>query len=209
MAVKTESMAQASSLRYDKQVFSRFDPKIPNVIKCYGDKETIGCEGEKIYNLFLEFCSGGSHYDYINKSYSSSNGLLEQEAMKYTRDIVKGLFYIHGNGIVHCDIKPGNYMLLVPGSGGGFTAKLVDFGLAKNMDDEDMEEDSYRGTSWEYETNEEILLHIGYTKEVLILPRNISENARDFLYKCFFRDFMRRWTAEELLEHPFLASVDS
>ncbi|KAJ0089913.1 hypothetical protein Patl1_14514 [Pistacia atlantica] len=139
-----ESMAQASSLRYDKQVFSRFDPKIPNVIKCYGDKETIGCEGEKIYNLFLEFCSGGSHYDYINKSYSSSNGL--QEVMKYTRDIVKGLFYIHRNGIVHCDIKPGNYILLVPGSGGGFTAKLADFGLAKNMDDEDMEEDSYRGT---------------------------------------------------------------
>ncbi|XP_059318712.1 mitogen-activated protein kinase kinase kinase 20-like [Lycium ferocissimum] len=37
-----------------------------------------------------------------------------------------------------------------------------------------------------------------------IIPNNVSEIARDFLYKCFIKDPRRRWTSEQLLQHPFI-----
>ncbi|XP_019233548.1 PREDICTED: mitogen-activated protein kinase kinase kinase 3-like [Nicotiana attenuata] len=37
-----------------------------------------------------------------------------------------------------------------------------------------------------------------------IIPSNVSEIARDFLYKCFIKDPRRRWTTEQLLQHPFI-----
>ncbi|MCD9561251.1 hypothetical protein HAX54_020254 [Datura stramonium] len=40
--------------------------------------------------------------------------------------------------------------------------------------------------------------------EAPIIPSNVSEIARDFLYKCFIRDPQRRWTSEQLLQHPFI-----
>ncbi len=41
----------------------------------------------------------------------------------------------HGLGLVHRDIKPEN-IVLTPGEGGAFTAKLLDFGIVKALDDE-------------------------------------------------------------------------
>ncbi|KAJ0078443.1 hypothetical protein Patl1_36756 [Pistacia atlantica] len=61
---------------------------------------------------------------------------------------------------------------------------------------------------WEYVTKEELFEHIGYTSELPSLLRNVSENVRDLLSKCLIKDFEDRWTAEELLQHPFL-SVDA
>ncbi|KAJ0093217.1 hypothetical protein Patl1_25860 [Pistacia atlantica] len=134
--VKTAITSEASTLKYEKQMFSCFK-ECPYVIKCYGDMETERGESEKIYNLFLEYCSGGSLYDYIKKGYFK--GLLEEEVRCFTRDIVRGLHYLHSNLIVHCDIKPDN-ILLAPGSDGRLIAKIADFGLAKNLDYEDWEE---------------------------------------------------------------------
>lgn len=39
----------------------------------------------------------------------------------------------HGLGVVHRDIKPSNIVLLPSGDGGGFIAKLLDFGLVKTQ----------------------------------------------------------------------------
>ncbi|XP_075092502.1 mitogen-activated protein kinase kinase kinase 20-like [Nicotiana tabacum] len=37
-----------------------------------------------------------------------------------------------------------------------------------------------------------------------VIPSNVSVIARDFLYKCFINDPLRRWTSEQLLQHPFI-----
>ncbi|MCD7469262.1 hypothetical protein HAX54_008186 [Datura stramonium] len=37
-----------------------------------------------------------------------------------------------------------------------------------------------------------------------VIPSNVSEIARDFLYKCFIKDPRRRWTSKQLLKHPFI-----
>ena len=48
------------------------------------------------------------------------------EALAIASQIAAGLRHAHAAGILHCDIKPGNVMLLPDG-----TAKILDFGLAK------------------------------------------------------------------------------
>ncbi|TVU20396.1 hypothetical protein EJB05_36603, partial [Eragrostis curvula] len=46
---------------------------------------------------------------------------------------------------------------------------------------------------------------IGYTDAVPEAPEWMSAEGKDFLGKCLCRDARERWTAEQLLEHPFLA----
>lgn len=49
-----------------------------------------------------------------------------------------------------------------------------------------------------------ILMRIGVGEELPEIPEELSEEGRDFLRKCLVRDPAERWTAEMLLEHPFL-----
>ncbi|KDP32604.1 hypothetical protein JCGZ_13154 [Jatropha curcas] len=137
-------MELASALQYEKQVLSNLGTS-PYVVRCYGDEITELRNGEKIYNLLLEFCSRLSLGDHISLS---GGGLPEIVVQNYTRDILRGLKYIHSHGYVHCDIKPGN-ILLVPGTGlrvGNYMAKIADFGLAKAMHGEEEECTGLRGT---------------------------------------------------------------
>ena len=55
---------------------------------------------------------------------------------------------------------------------------------------------------------EELLRLIGNKRELPKIPSGISREARDFLKACLVRKPMFRFTAEMLLDHPFLAGVD-
>lgn len=65
-----------------------------------------------------------------------------EETIFFTKQILNALIHTHGNGIIHCDIKPQNIMLLPNGS-----IKLTDFGIARFIDsDENRESDTAVGT---------------------------------------------------------------
>ncbi|URE38001.1 Protein tyrosine kinase [Musa troglodytarum] len=49
------------------------------------------------------------------------------------------------------------------------------------------------------------MLRIGYGGETPEFPVRLSDIGQDFLARCFRRDASERWTAEQLLWHPFLA----
>ncbi|KAI3822510.1 hypothetical protein L1987_10100 [Smallanthus sonchifolius] len=49
-----------------------------------------------VYNLLLEYGSGGTLADLIRKS--SRNGLLESDVKRHTRSILSGLRHIHRSG---------------------------------------------------------------------------------------------------------------
>lgn len=49
-----------------------------------------------------------------------------------------------------------------------------------------------------------VMARIGCTQELPPFPLGMSESGKDFVSKCLVRDPCGRWTAEELLRHPFL-----
>ncbi|GAV87942.1 Pkinase domain-containing protein [Cephalotus follicularis] len=136
MAVKSADMDQAHTLKHEKQVLSTLKNS-PFVVKCYGDEVTESGDGKVIYNILLEYCSGCSLSDHIKES---KTGLPESEIKCYTRDILRGLQFVHGHWLVHCDIKPSNILLASNSSSrSGLVAKISDFGLCKYENEEAVE----------------------------------------------------------------------
>jgi serine/threonine protein kinase len=74
----------------------------------------------------MEFCDGSLDTYLMDRNYS---GLVPDFNREHDifRQIVKGLKYIHNNGIIHGDLSTGNVFL----SNG--TVKIGDFGLAKEI----------------------------------------------------------------------------
>ncbi|CAN8264128.1 unnamed protein product [Cochlearia groenlandica] len=63
-------------------------------------------------------------------------------------------------------------------------------------------------TAWSFKQGSHfmsLLIRIGVGEELPLIPEELSEQGRDFLSKCFVKDPKNRWTAEMLLNHPFVA----
>ena len=56
--------------------------------------------------------------------------LPEPTIQKFGRDLAQGLYYLHANSVVYCDLKPSNVLLNEYS-----TLKLCDFGLARKLVD--------------------------------------------------------------------------
>ncbi|KAJ1659200.1 Suppressor of Sensor Kinase (SLN1) [Dispira simplex] len=89
----------------------------PNVVSYHG----VEVHRDRVY-IFMELCQQGSMKTLLD------NGPLENEdyVRTWTLQILRGLLYLHRNGIVHRDIKPDNLLFNDQG-----LVKLVDFGAAK------------------------------------------------------------------------------
>lgn len=124
MAVKSAEVSASGSIQKEREILSNIKG-CPYVIKCFGEETTMGENGTMVYNLLLEYGSGGNLSGRIQES-----GLPELQVRAFTRSILRGLKHVHGLGYVHCDLKPDN-VLLIPDSRHGFIPKIGDFGLAK------------------------------------------------------------------------------
>lgn len=82
-------------------------------------------EKQKMY-LIMEYCVGGLQE--MLESVPSKKLPLFQ-AHKYFIQLIDGLEYLHGRGIIHKDIKPGNLLLTFHN-----TLKISDFGVAEALD---------------------------------------------------------------------------
>ena len=72
-------------------------------------------------HIAMEYLPGGDL-----RAPALENGILERDAVEYTRQISSAIANLHSVGILHRDLKPGNIMLREDGS-----IALIDFGLAK------------------------------------------------------------------------------
>jgi len=81
--------------------------------------------------LILEKCNGGD----LTQYYENNNLTLKQK-VKIMLDVAEGLEKIHEFGIIHRDIKAANIALdkEITGDETDFTAKILDFGLARGAD---------------------------------------------------------------------------
>ncbi|KAE8608736.1 hypothetical protein XENTR_v10011589 [Xenopus tropicalis] len=76
----------------------------------------------------MDYCGGGSLDDLIM---STENQSLPEHWIKYiSREILKGLKYLHENNLIHQDIKASNLVLTEQAE-----IKIIDFGLATQLSD--------------------------------------------------------------------------
>src|ERR1700756_2445490 len=82
------------------------------------------------YFYAMEFVEGETLQNLIKRA-----GRLETKlALEITTQVAAGLAAIHEQNLVHRDIKPTNIMVRLKGEG-GVTAKIIDLGLAKTLDE--------------------------------------------------------------------------
>ncbi|KAJ0021337.1 hypothetical protein Pint_32518 [Pistacia integerrima] len=62
--------------------------------------------------------------------------------------------------------------------------------------------------AWE-DFGADTLTRIGFSKELPVFPVQLSELGRDFVEKCLRREPSERWSCDQLLQHPFLLSVNN
>lgn len=128
----------------------------PHILRCFGSFISEK-NGFLVYNMILEYASGGSLADRIRCS--GGGGLPDYEVRWYTKGLLKGLSHMHKLGYVHCDIKPHNILLVGGSSRLSFntrrrrltqeTVKIADFGQTKKagkMETDGQQDNGRRGS---------------------------------------------------------------
>lgn len=80
--------------------------------------------------LIMEYCDGG---DLVNAVIESEGNLGDGQVMRFMKQMIKAIEYLHTNSICHRDIKPPNFMIVGKPSSEQVKVKLGDFGLAVHL----------------------------------------------------------------------------
>jgi serine/threonine-protein kinase len=105
----------------------------PHIVTLYDRLEDDGH-----ISLVMEYVPGETLQDLIARNASQGRRLQWEQGVGIASQMLEALARIHASGIVHRDIKPSN-ILLAQDDMGRFTAKLMDFGIARL----EVEEDGY------------------------------------------------------------------
>ncbi|KAK3126215.1 hypothetical protein QOZ80_7AG0553280 [Eleusine coracana subsp. coracana] len=114
-AKSAESLRQ---LEQEIKFLSQF--KHENIVQYYGSDMIDDC-----FYIYLEYVHPGSINKYVKQHYGA---MTESVVRNFTRHILRGLAFLHGQKIMHRDIKGANLLVDVQG-----VVKLADFGMAKHL----------------------------------------------------------------------------
>ncbi|MGH7822039.1 MAG: serine/threonine-protein kinase, partial [Candidatus Binatia bacterium] len=123
VAVKTyrQDLAMTENVRrrFEREVKTASKLTHPNVVTVYDG----GLEGEVPF-LAMEFVEGTT----LEAELERRGRLSVPESLALIFQVVEGLAYAHGLGVIHRDLKPANILLSKSGQ-----LKIADFGVAKVM----------------------------------------------------------------------------
>lgn len=233
-AVKSADIGRSIALQHEHRILSALDS--PFVVSYLGfDVDGPESGFRRQFDLFLEYAPGGSLSDAIEQH----GGRLEEPAIRcYARDLLRGLDYLHSAGVSHCDIKSGNVLLCAGGrakladfgcarlAGEGSGCSISGTPLFMSPEVVRGEEQGAPADVWalgctviematgrppwpEAADPASALHRIAFSTDLPELPSWMSEQGKEFLSKCLVRNPRERWTAAELLRHPFVVSSGS
>ncbi|CAF0736985.1 unnamed protein product [Brachionus calyciflorus] len=201
----------------------------PNVVRLYEVIDTAN----KLY-LIQEFGDGGDMYDYIMKH---SDGLDEDQAKIYFRQIVNAIKYCHDLKVVHRDLKPENVVFFQQTG----QVKLTDFGFSNIYEPgsklltscgslaysapEILLGDSYHAPPVDIWSLGVILYMLvtgrapfqeasdSETLTMILdckyyLPDYLSTECTDLISRMIVRDPIKRMSLDEIKRHDWLARLD-
>jgi serine/threonine-protein kinase len=102
----------------------------PNTVKVF-DYGRLDGFGEDTYFMVMEFIEGRT----LRQALKEERHFTPVRALRVAREISRSLREAHRAGVVHRDLKPSNVMLVATASEGE-AIKVLDFGIAKVLDDD-------------------------------------------------------------------------
>lgn len=182
-------------------------------------------------HIVMEYAENGSLLDVVH----TFGTLNETVAAIYMAQVLKGLCFLHGQNVIHRDIKAANVLIQ------GGVAKLADFGLALDLTDYGHTLRECAGSPYwmapevingDVINNKCDIWSVGSTTIELLkgkpplfelapvpamfqiagqrpmpIPHDVSDQCRNFLELCFNKDPRLRPEASELLEHPWVSKA--
>ena len=112
--------SERARARFDREVQITARLEHPNIARVY---DSGVYHGTYFYAMELV---GGLHLD----RYVSENGLGRARVLALMRTVCRAVEYAHQNGVIHCDLKPGNVLVTPDGQ-----PRVMDFGLARALSD--------------------------------------------------------------------------
>ncbi|XP_039763638.1 uncharacterized protein LOC120636287 isoform X2 [Pararge aegeria] len=109
-----------TAIREYEMMKSLRHPKLVELYSTFTAKES--------FILVMDYLWGGELFDRIVEE----EHIKELDVVPYVKQICEALQYLHGNKIVHLDLKPENIICLSPNSR---QVKIIDFGLARVLDE--------------------------------------------------------------------------
>lgn len=108
----------------DETLLARFERELeilktlrhPNIVRCFGGV----CENQRRFYA-MELVEGGA----LDELLATQGRLPPMKVVEYGLQMCAALGYAHERGVIHRDIKPGNFLITPAGQ-----LKLSDFGLA-------------------------------------------------------------------------------
>ncbi|KAL6553395.1 hypothetical protein OROGR_007237 [Orobanche gracilis] len=205
---------------------------VGDLFACFGSDITRE-NNRRVYNLFLEYIPGGTLSDQIKRR----GGSLGENAIRaHAYQILLGINYLHRKGLAHCDIKGQNILIgddglkiadfgcakwvksgepaafsgtpaymapeVARGEDQSFPADIWAFGCTI------IEMATGSGPWPEMKDPAAALYRIAFAGDKPETPSWFSDTAKDMLTKCLMRDTRERWSATQLLHHPFFDYVE-
>ncbi|KAM7272397.1 hypothetical protein ACFE04_027060 [Oxalis oulophora] len=218
-----KSKESAKQLMQEINLLSRL--RHPNIVQYY-ESEKID---DRLY-IYLEYVSGGSIYKLLQEY----GALGEAALRSYTHQILSGLAFLHSKSTVHRDIKGANILVdpngrvkladfgmakHITGQSCPLSFKGSPYWMApeviKNASGCNLAVDIWSlgctvlemattKPPWSQYEGVAAMFKIGNSKELPVIPDNLSDEGKDFVRKCLQRNPMHRPSAAQLLEHPFV-----
>jgi mitogen-activated protein kinase kinase kinase 17/18 len=234
-AVKTVEAALAGVLKREQSVLDVLAPS-PYVVSCLGSGVPADSGGGKCFDLFLEYAPGGSLADEIRRrggrceeavirarAADVLRGLAHVHAAGFAHCDVKGrnvLLRADGRAMLAdfgCArrtaddnaggagaVSGGTLAFMAPevarGEAQGAAADVWALGCT-------VVEMATGAAPWRFADPVAALHHVARSGEVPDPPAWLSDEGKDFLARCLVRDPAERWTAERLLQHPFVSAA--